>query len=190
MLCHQHPMTETLFSNGHHWFKTVQNVNFTSKLVQIFLNYYGFFEHPFNNFLRKTCIIREYNGIDYFVATRRIVNIDRKILCHDMSLLFGKSISQRRLKASLPYFVKLGSTTSWVNQALCAKCFNMRYTVNFLKKLGNTARDSLLKIMTIEGLESILFCGNEIDPRICLLALTKTKCFLHSNSKSAVCQGL
>lgn len=139
--------------------------------------------------LSESCLIVKRNNTEYYVATRRVLNIDRKILCRDLHSQFGFKVSQRRLKALLPFYVKFGSTTSWANQALCSQCFNIDYTLHFMQKLGQAACDSLLTIISYDGLQTILCCGGEIDPRVCYSVLNGKKCFVHSKNISNDCKG-
>lgn len=67
----------------------------------------------------ENCAIKQYKGVDYFVAIRKMINVDRKILARNMSMFFGFNISQRRLKETKAFYIKFGTPTSWINQCLC-----------------------------------------------------------------------
>ena len=136
----------------------------------------------------KNCLIQEINGVSYFIAGRKVLNIDRVVICRILTNLLGFEVSQRRLKSTLPFFVKLANTTSWCNQCLCSKCTNCEFSVDFLNKLGRASDDALLKILDLDGLIEIVSCENT-DKRLCLANLQRKKCFLHGASNSKECKG-
>ena len=59
-----------------------------------------------------------------------------------------------------------------------------------MQKLGKAAGDPLLKIISYDGLQTILCCGGEVDPRLCFSALNGKKCFIHTKPISKDCKGL
>lgn len=142
----------------------------------------------FKKIFSKNCLVQEINGTSYFIAGRKILNIDRVVICRILSNLLGFEVSQRRLKSTLPFFVKLGNTKSWCNQCICARCSNCDFSVNFLNKLGKASDDALLKILDLDGLLEIVSCQNT-DKRMCLANLQKKNCFLHGSTKSKMCEG-
>lgn len=136
----------------------------------------------------QTCRVEEINGVSYFIAGRKVLNIDKTVICRDMSNLFGFQISQKRLEAIKPFYIAFGDLEAWVNQCLCWKCCNCDYAMIFLNKLGNKAEDALLRIIDLNGLIRLVCCENT-DNRVCLSILSGQKCFLHGHSKKSDCAG-
>ena len=132
--------------------------------------------------------MQEINGVQYFVAGRKILNIDKTIVCRILTNLLGFVVDQRRLKSILPFYIKLGDPKAWVNQCLCCRCSNSEFAVDFLNKMEKASDDGLLKILDLDGLLEIICC-EDADKRNCLSNLQKEKCFLHGNSKSDDCSG-